>query len=168
MKQCKNGLKIGREVDECHTRQVHSVHTWPVLEYRERRIPSIGHAASVTNWNMFKNFFWNKVFRNIVSAVFYSIFFGHISLCRGIRIVAQVVGGPVGFVPIARKIVSSASRKHTTLYACAIYMAIVSSSSWRLLLGKKPACFYGVCFESVFHRLLSCSQNISQKCRCYR
>ena len=49
MKQCKNGLKIGREVDECHTRQVHSVHTWPVLEYRERRIPSIGHAASVTN-----------------------------------------------------------------------------------------------------------------------
>ena len=44
MKQYKNGQKIWREIDECHT-QVHSVHTWPVLEYREHGIPSI-HAAT--------------------------------------------------------------------------------------------------------------------------
>ena len=46
MKQYKNGQKIWREVDECHT-QVHSVHTWPVLEC-DTEYWSI-HAASVTN-----------------------------------------------------------------------------------------------------------------------
>ena len=50
MKQYKNGQKIWREVDECHA-QVHSVHSWPVLEYRDLHgipVESI-HAASVTN-----------------------------------------------------------------------------------------------------------------------